>query len=290
MALLTVKNYGYFYSQIQLRSSLSYLCVFLCIAPKSNQNFATNKETRANRFFASQFSSLLTNVVGYLDKSCSDKLEACKHFCSTLHISDNSDQLLFDDEQLKTINNCSSFQELFFASQLRHHWDWAEYSILEHIIDLSKSKEAEDEFQRFGEFMASKRGMEIISDTVSIQNLPPKVKRLSVILNRPYAKLTAEQYLEIKNFIFATLDVEKYISYPYISFLFSSLRLEWYIPVLAADHIIKMARLHENELLSQFVTFVSIGDDIVLNTQVGYLYNIYKHKEKFVILQAIGII
>ena len=204
----------------------------------------------------------------YLDESCSDKLEACKQFCSTLHISDHSDQLMFDDEQLKTIDDSKNFHQLFFSSQLRHHWNWAEYSILEHIICLTKSKEAEDEFKKFGEFMASKRGMEIISDEISIQNLPSKVVQLSVILSRPYARLTAEQYLEIKNFIFATLDVKKYITYPYIIFLFSSLRVEWYIPVLAAAHIIKMARLCESELKSKSVSFVCVGNDVIINEQV----------------------
>lgn len=112
--------------------------------------------------------------------------------------------------------------------------NWEQYFILESIIALTELKEAEDELDKYKKHMASKMGMKIISDTFSIDDLPPNSIKLSIIVDKPYTKLTAVEYIELKEFICTTLKIQKYVIYPYIKFFFESLHLEWYIPVQAA--------------------------------------------------------
>jgi len=202
-------------------------------------------------------------VINLLDKTCSDKLDACKQYCSTLCISDNSSQLLFDDEQLKTINSCKTFKELF-STQLRHHWNWCEYSLLQGIIELSGSQDAEDELARYEKYMAANKGMEIVTETYSIDKLPSDCIKLRLILKKNYVKFTAEDYKEVKEFIFNTLEVKQYIAYPFIIFLFGSLHLEIYVPKRAVEYMIKMVKRKEKLLKKNLFVYIKVGREVAM--------------------------
>ena len=223
---------------------------------------------RSSNAFAIQFSMLLANIGCLLDGKCSDKLEKCKQFCCTLQVSDESSELLLDDKQLKEINQCLNFRQLF-TSHLRFHLNWEQYLILESIIALTELKEAEDELDKYMRHMASKMGMKIISDTFSIDDLPENSIELSIIVDRPYTKLTAGEYIELKSFICDILKIRKYVTYPYIKFLIGSLHLEWYIPVQAARYMIKTAAsLNISLCLQQSVVFLKIGDEVIFDRTV----------------------
>ena len=223
---------------------------------------------RSSNTFAIQFSMLLTNIGCLLDGKCSNKLEKCKQFCCTLKVSDESSELLFDDKQLKEINQCHAFQQLF-TSHLHFHLNWEQYFILESIIALTELKEAEDELDKYKKHMASKMGMKIISDTFSINDLPPNSIKLSIIVDKPYTKLTAGEYIELKDFICTTLKIQNYVTYPYIKFFFESLHLEWYIPVEAARYMIKTAAsLNISLFHQQSVVSLKVGDAILFDCTV----------------------
>jgi len=201
---------------------------------------------------------LLTKVTHYLDKQCSEKLDVCKEFCSALKISDDSDELLFDDNQL---DHCKTFRDLI--TQLRQHLSWDEYSILQHIIDLAESEQSENELTKYEEFMAAKIGMEIIFDT--LPEIPRDAVKLSITVNKPYSQLTVEKYKELKSFIFKTLQVHNYVKHPFIRVLFSSVHFEWYVPSQAAGHIIKMANTKGDILIQQCIVFLKVGDEVIIN-------------------------
>jgi len=215
------------------------------------------------RIFNNQFNALLTNVTQFLDKNCSAKLDKCKEFCSGLTISGTSNELLFRNEQLKPINDCETFKELFRCSELCRHWSWDEHDVIEHIITLSESKESQIELEKYKEFMATKVGMEIIFNTQS--ELPHDAIKLSLIVDKPYSLLTVEEYQKLKSYIFKTLQVSSYIKYPYIKVLYSSIHIDWCVPVLAADCIIKMASVKKQVLMEHSIVFVKIGDTTVFN-------------------------
>ncbi|XP_065886204.1 uncharacterized protein [Dysidea avara] len=218
---------------------------------------------KGNKTFTTQFSKLLTKVSYLLDHNCGDRLEMCKRFCSTLCISDASDQLLFGDNQLPQLKASKNFGELFI--QLRHHWGWDEWSILEHIIDLVELKEAEDELHKYKQFLASKHAIEIISEEFSDVDLPPNCVSFSIILDKPYSRVSIQEYSRIKEFICGILEINKYVMHPFIKYFIGSLHLQWYVAGEAAAHMIKMAKQNEKALLAKSFVFVKIGEEVVLD-------------------------
>ena len=228
------------------------------------------KDIKNNKEFSTQFSNLLSKVIPILDANCLEKLELCKYHCSTLKISDYSDESLFNDEQLTKIDGCKSFNELF--RKLRGHLGWLEYSILVSIIDICESEEAEKELKTYQEFIASKMAMNIVSEIIPSDQLPANIIKLYTVLEKPYRHLTLRQYQDLKEYIFKTLNVKKYISLPYIRFFFDSLHIEWYVPVQAATHLIRMAQKNEENLIQNSVIILKINEHVVLdvtNNQVS---------------------
>ena len=250
---------------------LSYEIFYVIIYTFITVNQQSSKQEpnkTSNKAFTIQFSMLLANVGCLLDNKCNDKLEKCKQFCCTLKVSDESSKLLFDNMQLKEINQCGTFHQLF-SSQLHLHLNWEEYFILESIIALTELKEAEDELDKYKKYMASKMGMRIISDTFSLDDLPQNSIKLLIIVDKPYTKLTVKEYVELKEFIFTTLKIERYITFPYIRFFFESLHLEWYIPVQAAGYLIKMAtNLNESLFHEHLVVFVKAGNEVLFDCTI----------------------
>ena len=210
------------------------------------------------------FSSFVITIRKFLEK-CEDKLEECKELCSNLTISSNSDVLLFSDEQLVRINKCMSFQELFMI--LRKHWNWKEYSILKTIITICDSEEAEVELDKFEKLMSSYCGMKLISDKYSPDELPVNYVRLCITVDKPYKSLTLQDFDELRTFIFEHLDVQKYIALPFIKFLFSSLYLEWYVPMQAVSHIIKAVHQNKKIFVQKSVILITIGDKNIQGIQ-----------------------
>ena len=210
-----------------------------------------------------QFSTFVATIEALLDKKCRNKLKQSKRFCSNLTISNNSGELLFDDEQLQKIKACATFSELFVI--LRKHWSWEDYSILTHIISITGLKKAKAEAELFEKRMASYQGMKIISEKISPDNIPQDYIRLSIIIDKPYRELSLQNFTELHKFIFSNLDVNQYIALPFIKFLFSSLHLEWYVLKKAAPHMIKTAKLNEKVFVSNSVIFIQIDQFVVLD-------------------------
>ena len=198
-------------------------------------------------------------------ENCKDKLEACKEICSNLTISGNSDVLLFNNGQIAKINECLSFKELF--SLLRQYWSWKEYSILKAIIAECDSQEADNELRKFEKLMGSYCGMKLISDNYSPSELPEHYVKLCIIIDKPYKNLTLEEFDELRTFIFEHLDVHRFIALPFIKFLFSSLHLEWYIPVQAVSHVIKMANQNKEPFIHRLITLIQVGRKTILDVQ-----------------------
>ena len=209
-----------------------------------------------------QFSTFVATIEALLE-TCHDKLEQSKRSCLNFTISDNSDELLFSDEQMQKINACTTFSELFTI--LRKHWSWKEYSILTSIISIVGLKEAKDEVEIFQKRMASYQGMKLISEDIPREAISHEYIRLSIIIDKPYREFSLENFTELQKFIFSNLDVKAYIARPFIKFLFDSLHLEWYVLKKAASHMIKMAKQNEETFTSNAVVFIQIDQLVVLD-------------------------
>ena len=207
----------------------------------------------------------MATIATLLDGKCKDKLEMSKQLCSNLTISDNSDELLFSDEQLHNINTCTKFSEMFRL--LRKHWSWKDYSILTHIVSNTGLEEAKDEVELFENGMASYQGMKIISENISPDDISHDYIRLSIIIDKPYQELSLQNFTELHDFIFSKLDVKRYIALPFIKFFFRSLHLEWYVLKKAATHMIKMAKLNEEVFVSNSVVFIQVDQFVVFDSK-----------------------
>ena len=115
--------------------------------------------------------------------------------------------------------------------------------------------------------MSSYCGMKLISEEYSPSQLPANYIKLIIIVDKPYKSLTLQDFHELKTFIFKHLDVQKFITLPFIKFLFNSLHLEWCIPIQAASHIIKMVNLNKGALIGELITLIQVGDKIILDIQ-----------------------
>ena len=210
-----------------------------------------------------QFSTFVTTIE-QLIKNCNEKLEQSKLFCSNLTISDNSDELLFNDEQIQNINACTTFNELFAI--LRKHWSWKDYSILTHIINITDLQMAKEELQLFKTRMGSYEGMKLLSENIAPEAISHEYIMLTVIIDKPYRELTLENFTKVRNFIFKYLDIKHYTTLPHIKFLFSSLQLEWYVLKKATSHMIKMAKQNEEVFIKNSVVFIQVDQSVVLDS------------------------
>ena len=121
-----------------------YSYIFLCFYSVSEKGVDDSPVLTPDPI-SIQFSNFVASVEECL-KKCTNKLEACKSICSNLTIH-GSDELLFNNQQLAEINDCTSFRQLF--TLLRQHWNWKEYSILRMIIEMSESVEAKAHLEKY---------------------------------------------------------------------------------------------------------------------------------------------
>ena len=205
-----------------------------------------------------------------LEEKCDgEKLKLCKEFCSNLTI-DDSDLLLFSDEQLDKIDKCATFEQLFRI--LRWHWSWDNYFILRHIIAICDLEEADVELDKFEKLKVSHFGMNLISKESLPAEMLKNYAKLCFTIKKNYKSLTLQDFGELKEFIFKHLGVEEYIALPLTEFWFDSLHLAWYIPMQAVSHIIKMIHLNKRVLIKNSIVLIKIGDKSVLDVENGSLY------------------
>ena len=142
-----------------------------------------------------------------------EALEECKELCLNLCVGKKSRESLMDDNERQKIEKCENFKEL--CRCLEEYWDWDEYSILKQISELCGSKEADEEIEKYERKMALYDGLKLTFNQGKSQR-PPGYENFVVIFDKPYTKLTIEQYKETKKFILSNLDVYPYISRPFI--------------------------------------------------------------------------
>jgi len=130
------------------------------------------------------------------------------------------------------------------------------------MIDLTVSSEAEHELARYEKYMTANKGMEIVTETYSIDMLPSHCIKLRLTLKKNYVKFTAEDYKEI---IFKTPEVNQYIAYPFIIFLFGSLHLDIYVPKSAAEYMIKMVKYKRIGIRRKFVCCFKVAEEVMMN-------------------------
>ena len=178
-----------------------------------------------------------------------------------MQASGNANTPLFSEADMSKINNCTDFKQMFGI--ISQHISWDEHYILNEIIDVCSSDEAEKEFTQYKRKIAISKALEIISSTES--DPPPGFDKFIVIIDEPYRKLTVEKYEEIKKFIFDNLDIYRYVSSGYIRVLFNSLHLEWHVTTQATPYMIKMALKRRAVFTKNCYVFMQIEKEIIIS-------------------------
>ena len=227
------------------------------------------KPLLSNDQLSREFSALLVKIRRILSKphDWKDKLETCKEFCMYLKASGSTNVSLFSQEKLTEINKCEDFRQFFGI--VEQHISWGEHFILNEIINLCDSKEAEQEFDKYKRKLAVSKALEIISSTKS--DPPPGFEKFCVVIDKPYIKLTIEKYEEIKKFIFDNLDIHHYVTNVYIRMLLGSLHLEWHVTAQAVPHMSKMAHKQQAIFKDNFYVFMQIGKEVIFDTRTEWI-------------------
>ena len=209
-------------------------------------------------YYSVLFSSLVETVLNILSKldNKEETLERAKSLCICLTIGSESKTLLFDDEKLKKITDCANFRELFVI--LRAHWNWDECSILEGIVEKCESEKAQQELHKYRQKVVITKGLEVIFNQVKVSP-PTGYKRFYVIYKTSSTRLTTDQYLDCKKFIFDTLEVHQYVALPYSWVLFGSLHLEWHVTAQAVPYMMVMAYKKKQVFIDNSYVFMQLG-------------------------------
>ena len=213
------------------------------------------------------FTGVLLNVCQILSSSPNqrDNLKKCKDYCSLLRVSDNSNDPLFKAENIARIKKCSNFKQPFEIVGLYLSWD--EHSILTQIVNHCNSAEGQKEIENFEKKLACFQGLQIISST-SKQSLSEDFVTFCIIINKPYKKVTLEEYESIKAYICKNLNICAYVAVGYIKMLYHSLHIEWLVTVQAVPHMIRSAHQSKDIFIRENFVYMQIGSEVVINDEV----------------------
>jgi len=221
--------------------------------PIDNQADDTLYFAKDIKTLCSEFHKLVLFVQRHLQTVKEEEaLEECKEFCLNLCVGERSREPLMDENERQTIEKFKTFKELFRF--LREYWDWDEISILRQIIEICESKEADEEIEKYERKMALHDGLKLIFNQDKSRRPPAGYENFVVIMDKPYTKLTIEQYIDTKKFILDNLDVHQYICRPFIRVLYGSVHLHWHIKVTAVSHMIKVIHQRkQGDFLAKFI-------------------------------------
>ena len=204
----------------------------------------------------SEFVRIINRIKEILMKSNeAEYLITIKSICGSLHISDNSDKLMFTSKQLKEVNACKNIEEIF--RQLRFHLRWDDHLILTAILDRLDSEECEEILGKFQSKIDCQMKLEEIFEECKKQKqeLPKGFDKMVAIVNKKYSGITKEEYDQLKCFIVEHCGVESYVLSPFLNMSPPSLLLEWLVPSTAITHMVETATKHKHIFIKESFIF-----------------------------------
>ena len=215
---------------------------------------------------SAQFGILLTKILKELTKNEADNLEMIKSVCSTLTTDDESNDLYFNEEQLKKIDTCSQLRTLF-VHQLRGLWRWDDFPLLIAIVQPFGS--CQEMIQNYKSKLCSEMQLKHIYEHCKQENLtiPDGYdKMVAIIKNRNFYEITLQEYHELKQFTSRHCGVKSYVICPFCKADSHSLLLEWYIPFTAVKHMVDTAGKNIHAFTMEGFIYLKISETEILNT------------------------
>ena len=215
-----------------------------------------------------EFGFLLANIIKELVKNEEENLELIKIMCSCFTVGQGPSALFFSEKQQKEINACGNIRTLF-TTNLRDCWRWDDFSFLKKIVQsLDSSHHCEQLLDQYEQKIYIHMKLQDIHEYCQQQkqNLPEGYhKMVAIVQGKIFSRITLEEYKELKYFISEHCEVEPYVISPFTKATVSSLLLEWWVPLTAVPHMIKMATVNANVFIAQKFVYLKISSTVIFD-------------------------
>ena len=214
-----------------------------------------------------EFGILLDEIVQELEKDESNNLRKLKTVSSTLTIQKASKVHVFTDTQLKEIQACNSVHTMLVYN-LRHCYRWDDFSMLTILLSLMKSKACLNLLKKFEVKVNSKMKLKQIYEYCKQKSAgfsEEYHKIIAIVDDKIFSEITHKDYEVLKHFVSEQCGVEDYVISPVATIAISSLILEWYIPVTATAHMIKIALNNKGNFTKNCFVYLKISSTLILD-------------------------
>ena len=225
-----------------------------------------------------EFGILLDEIVKELEKNEASNLRTLKTISSTLTIQKTSKVYVFTDGQLKEIQACNSIYTLL-VYKLRHCYRWDDFSMLTKLMSSIKSKHCLRLLKNFEVKVNSEMKLQQIYEHCKLKSAEFSEeyhKIVAIVDDKIFSEITEKDYDVLKHFVSEQCGVENYVISPVTKIAVSSLILEWYIPVTAVAHMIKIALNNKGNFTKNCFVYLKISATLIFdhrNIVSIWLYN-----------------
>ena len=198
-------------------------------------------------------------------------MDSFKIVCSCLAVKDDPSTLLFNEEQQEAINACNKIGTLL-TKHLRHCWRWDDVSFLRRVCQLldvgDYSERCLQMISQYEKKIYSEIKLKEIHEYCRLESkaLPEGYhKMVAIVKNKNFSHITLEDYKQLKEFISQHCEVEPYVISPFAEASVGSLLLEWFIPLAAVPHMIKMATMNADIFIAHAFVFLKISSTVIFD-------------------------
>ena len=216
---------------------------------------------------SAEFSILLVSIMKELKKNEVENLETIKDMCAFLTVNDNSDALLFNEDQCENIKACKGIN-ILFTKHLRGCWRWDDFSLLKTIIQYLGSDRCEELLSQYESKIYCKMKLKDIYEQCMRDNLAIPTgydQMVAIVSNKIFSRITKEEYDELKQFVAKHCRVKEYAIYPFHEMEESSLLLIWSIPSTAVSHIVEAATRNSFMFIINAFVFLQVSTKVIVD-------------------------
>ena len=214
-----------------------------------------------------EFGGVLDEIVQELEKNEADNLRKLKAVSSTLTIGEAFEDHVFTETQLEEIQACSSIRTVLVI-KLRCSYRWHDFSMLTVLMALMNSEKCLSLLEKFEVKVNSKVKLQKIYEYCKQNKAEFSEdyhKIVAIVDGKIFTQITHKDYDVLKHFVSEQCGVEDYVISPVVKITISSLILEWYIPVTATAHMIKIALINKVNFTKNCFVYLKISSTLILD-------------------------
>ena len=214
-----------------------------------------------------EFGILLDEIVEELEKDEVKNLRRLQTISATLTVYKNSRVHVFTDRKLEEIRACGSIHTLLIY-KLRHCYRWDDFTLLTKLMSSIKAKRCLSMLKKFEVKTNSEYKLRQIYEQCKQKALKFSAeyhKIVAIVDDKVFSEITHKEYEILKHFVSEQCGVEDYVISPVTKIAISSLILEWYIPVTATAHMIKIALINKVNFTKNCFIYMKISSTLILD-------------------------